>query len=108
MPTRTFFSMVVHSVRQVVKQVAVKEEVVEKWMVVMENEEKVVSLVVITMSPFRNEGRWVLYIRVNDIRNSGGHCMTSRLWELYLLAKSATHTWEGGITKNFPKNTTSD
>jgi hypothetical protein len=30
----------------VVKQVAVKEEVVEKWMVVMENEEKVVSLVV--------------------------------------------------------------
>jgi hypothetical protein len=63
---------------------------------------------VITMSPFRNEGRWVLYIRVNDIRNSGGHCMTSRLWELYLLAKSATHTWEGGITKNFPKNTTSD
>jgi hypothetical protein len=46
MPTQTFFGMVVHSVRQVVKQVAVKEEVVEKWMVVMENEEKVVSLVV--------------------------------------------------------------
>jgi hypothetical protein len=46
MPTQTFFSMVVDSVRQVVKQVAVKEEVVEKWMVVMENEEKVVSLVV--------------------------------------------------------------
>jgi hypothetical protein len=48
MPTRMFFSMVVLSVRQVVKQVAMKEEVVEKRMVVMEKEEeKVVSLVVV-------------------------------------------------------------
>jgi hypothetical protein len=62
---------------------------------------------IITMSPFQNEGRRVPYIRVNEIKNSGGHCMTSRIGELYLLAKFATHTREAGVTSNLPKNTTS-
>jgi hypothetical protein len=36
------------------------------------------------------------YIRVNEIKRSSGHILTSRIWELYLLAKLTTHTREGG------------
>jgi hypothetical protein len=60
------------------------------------------------MTPFRNKGSMAPYIRVNEIKRSSGHSPTSRILELYLLAKSTTHTREGGITSNLPKNTTSD
>jgi hypothetical protein len=63
---------------------------------------------IITMTPFRNEGSKAPYIRVNEIKRSTGHSLTSQIWELYLLAKSTTHTREGDITSNLPKKTTSN
>jgi hypothetical protein len=46
------------------------------------------------MSSFQNEGRRALYIRVNQNKWSSGHCLTSKIRELYLLDKSTTHTRE--------------
>jgi hypothetical protein len=60
------------------------------------------------MPPFRNEGRRAPYIRMDELKRPSGHCLTSRIRELYQLAKSATHTRGGGITRNLPKNTSSD
>jgi hypothetical protein len=53
------------------------------------------------MTPSRNEGSKASYIRVNEIKRSSGHSLTSQIWKLYLLAKLTTHTREGGITNNF-------
>jgi hypothetical protein len=63
---------------------------------------------IMTMFPFRNEGRRVTYIRFNELKRPSEHCLTSGMLELYLLAKSTTHIREGGITRNLLKNTTND